>query len=81
MMEMDAPTPREFGQLEERVRSLDSKFNDMDVKIDRMAKQVDELTKLAERGRGAYWAALGIASGVGAIVAWVVKTFGSKAPL
>lgn len=70
------PTPREFGQLEERVRSLDSKFADMDSKIDVLTRKIDELTMMAERGRGAYWAAIALASGAGAVGGWVVKLLG-----
>lgn len=77
---MDAPSPREFGQLEERVRALDSKFGHMSDKLDAVSTQLDELTRLAERGKGAYWSALGLASTVGAVAAWVIKTFSGKVP-
>lgn len=76
----DIPTPREFGQLEERVRALDSKFNQLNDKMDECNHQLAELTRLAERGKGAYWGALGLASTVGAVVAWAVKTFSGKVP-
>lgn len=75
-MSDDAPSPREFGQLEERVRALDSKFGLLNSKLDSTNQKLDELTRLAERGKGAYWGALGLASTVGAGVAWLVKTFG-----
>ena len=77
---MDSPSPREFGQLEERVRALDSKFGHMNDQLDAMNTKLDELTRLAERGKGAYWGALGLASTVGAVVAWAVKTFSGKVP-
>ena len=79
-MSNDAPTAREFGQLEERVRALDSKFGDLVESVDRLTSKVDHLTALAERGKGAYWSALGIASGIGGLVAWAAKTFGGKVP-
>lgn len=76
----DAPSPREFGQLEERVRALDSKFGHMNDQLHAMNGKLDDLTRLAERGKGAYWGALGLASTVGAVVAWGVKTFSGKVP-
>jgi hypothetical protein len=76
----DAPSPREFGQLEERVRALDSKFGVMNDKLAAIDEKMDELTRLAERGKGAYWGALGLASTVGALVTWVIKTFSGKVP-
>jgi prefoldin subunit 5 len=87
----DLPTAREFGQIEERVRALDSKFGQLNQRLAEMNSQVndrltamseklDEQTRLMERGKGAYLGALGLASTVGAVVAWGVKTFAGKVP-
>jgi hypothetical protein len=72
---MDDPTAYKFGTLEERVRSLDSKFGSMSEKLDTLADKIDSLSTLAERGKGAYWAALGLASLAGGVLATVVGVF------
>lgn len=69
----DVETARELGQLQERVRGLDSKFGSLETKIDSLVSKLDDLNALAERGKGAYWAAICIASLVGAVVTWIIK--------
>jgi hypothetical protein len=76
----DGPTGRDFGRLEAQVDALDSKFDTLSSKIDTLTAKLEELQHLAERGKGAYWGALGLASTVGAVVAWAVKTFSGKVP-
>lgn len=69
----DVETARELGQLQERVRGLDSKFGSLEGKIDALAQKLDDLNTLAERGKGAYWAAICIASMISVAVTWLVK--------
>jgi hypothetical protein len=76
----DHPTGRDFGNLEGRVRALDSKFGELNDKMDKLSAKLDDLTRLAERGRGAYWAALGMASAIGAVIAWGIKLFPGNTP-
>lgn len=73
----DPETARELGTLQERVRGLDSKFGNLESKIDNLSSKIDSLSAVAERGKGAYFAALGIASFIGAAVTWFAKHFSS----
>jgi hypothetical protein len=47
------------------------KVQDMDKKVDKMERNVEELLALANKGRGGFWMGMTIASSVGAAVAWV----------
>jgi hypothetical protein len=47
------------------------KVQDMDKKVDKMERNVEELLALANKGRGGFWMGMTIASSVGAVVAWV----------
>jgi hypothetical protein len=49
------------------------KVQDMDKKVDKMERNVEELLALANKGRGGFWMGMTIASSVGAAVAWVVS--------
>lgn len=56
--------PVKIGVLWERVQNMDKK-------IDKMEKQIEELLALANKGRGGFWVGMSIASSVGAAVTWV----------
>jgi hypothetical protein len=47
------------------------KVQDMDKKVDKMERNVEELLALANKGRGGFWMGMTIASSFGAAVAWV----------
>jgi hypothetical protein len=47
------------------------KVQDMDKKVDKMERNVEELLALANKGRGGFWMGMTIASSVGAVLAWV----------
>ena len=49
------------------------KVQDMDKKVDKMERNVEELLALANKGRGGFWMGMTIASSVGAVVAWVAS--------
>ncbi len=70
----DIQTARELGQLQERVHTLDSKFSSLNDKIDRLGEKLETLTTLAERGRGAYWAAAMLASALGGVIVWLFSS-------
>jgi len=46
------------------------KVQDMDKKMEKMERNVEELLALANKGRGGFWMGMTIASSVGAAVAW-----------
>jgi hypothetical protein len=87
----DPETARELGQLQERVRGLDSKFGNIESKMDAMdstmragmadlSKKFDALNLLAERGKGGLWVLVGFASILSSIATWVVKHISSGPP-
>ena len=49
------------------------KVQDMDKKVDKMERNVEELLALANKGRGGFWMGMTIASSVGSAVAWVAS--------
>ena len=49
------------------------KVQDMDKKVDKMERNVEELLALANKGRGGFWMGMTIASSVGAAVAWAAS--------
>lgn len=93
---MTSPSDREFGELSERVRSLDSKFSRiMDEltnerrerreefastrkqnhdELQSLRDDVAELKQLADKGKGAWWATMLLASSAGATLAAAAKT-------
>jgi hypothetical protein len=70
MAEID---PVKYGVLWERVQNYERRFDEMNSKMDKMERNVEELLALANKGRGGFWAGMTIASSVGAAVAWFVS--------
>lgn len=54
-----------YGVLWQRVQ-------DMDKKIDKMERQLEDLVALANKSKGGFWMGMTIASGVGGVVSWIV---------
>lgn len=53
--------------------ALWQKVQDMDKKVDKMERQLEELLELANKSKGGFWMGMTIASGVGSVVGWVVS--------
>lgn len=49
------------------------KVQDMDKKVDKMERQLEELLELANKSKGGFWMGMTIAAGVGSVVGWVVS--------
>jgi phage shock protein A len=86
-MSTDFESAREMGQMQERLRSLDSKFGDVSDRLDSMAKKIDTLNEkisalsaLSERSKGMYMGAMGLASAAGAAATWLAGVFTGKHP-
>lgn len=60
--------PVKIGVLWERVQNMDKK-------IDKMERQIEELLALANKSRGGFWVGMSIASSIGAAAAWVAGHF------
>jgi hypothetical protein len=76
---MSGITERDFGRLEAEVESLRNELREHKEESRRlMAEQgvkIDQLLSLANKGRGAWWAALTLASSAGAIVGFIADFF------
>jgi hypothetical protein len=68
MLEADVMADGEIDLVKYGV--LWQKVQDMDKKVDKMERNVEELLALANKGRGGFWMGMTIASSVGAAVAW-----------
>ena len=51
------------------------KVQDMDKKVDKMERNVEELLALANKGRGGLWFGMTIVSGVSAVVGYALNYF------
>lgn len=63
-MEVSEIDPVKYGVLWERVQNMDKK-------MDKMEKQIEELLELANKSKGGFWMGMTIASSAGAAVAWI----------
>jgi hypothetical protein len=71
MLEADVMADGEIDLVKYGV--LWQKVQDMDKKMEKMERNVEELLALANKGRGGFWIGMTIASSVGAAVAWVAS--------
>jgi hypothetical protein len=71
MLEADVMADGEIDLVKYGV--LWQKVQDMDKKVDKMERNVEELLALANKGRGGFWMGMTIASSVGAAVAWIAS--------
>ena len=51
------------------------KVQDMDKKVDKMERNVEELLALANKGRGGLWFGMTVVSGVSAVVGYMLNYF------
>ena len=65
-MEPGEIDPVKYGVLWERVKNMDEK-------MDKMERQVEQLLELANKSKGGFWAGMTIASAVGAGLSWMVS--------
>ena len=49
------------------------KVQDMDKKVDKMERQLEQLLELANKSKGGFWMGMTIASGIGGIVGWITS--------
>lgn len=71
------------GMLQEQQEGIDlvkygvlwQKVHDMDKKVDKMERNVEELLALANKGKGGLWLGMSIVSGVSAVVGYALNYF------
>lgn len=65
-MEPGEIDPVRYGVLWQRVQ-------DMDKKIDKMERQIEQLLELANKSKGGFWMGMTIASAIGSVLGWFVS--------
>ena len=65
-MEPGEIDPVKYGVLWERVKNMDDK-------IDKMERQVEQLVELANKSKGGFWMGMTIASMAGGFITWVAS--------
>ena len=68
-MEKHEIDPVEFGALCQKVQELDKK-------MDKMERQIEQLLALANQSKGGFWMGMTIASLAGGFVTWFVQHWG-----
>ncbi|MGA0925635.1 MAG: hypothetical protein ACO3RW_00350 [Burkholderiaceae bacterium] len=63
--------PIKYGVLWQRVQ-------EMDRKVDKMERQLEELLALANKGRGGFWMGMTIASIAGGFISWMASHWGGR---
>ena len=63
-MEHPEIDPVKYGVLWERVKNMDDK-------IDKMERQIEELLELANKSKGGFWMGMTLASAAGGFITWV----------
>lgn len=58
----------EFGVLCQKVQELDKK-------MDKMERHIEELLALANKSKGGFWMGMAVASAVSGFVAWFITTW------
>lgn len=69
-MEPGEIDPVKYGVLWQKVQ-------EMDKKVDKMERQLEELLALANKGKGGFWMGMTIASMVGGFITWFAQHFRS----
>jgi len=64
-MEQPDIDPIKYGVLWERVQNMDKK-------IDRMERQIEELLELANKGKGGLWFGMAVASAVSGFIGFLI---------
>jgi len=64
-MEQSEIDPVKYGVLWERVQNMDKK-------IDRMERQIEELLELANKGKGGLWFGMAVASAISGLIGFLI---------
>ena len=65
-MESSDIDPVKYGVLWQKVQDLDKK-------MDKVERQLDELLALANKGKGGFWMGMTIASMIGGFITWITS--------
>lgn len=72
MSEID---PVRYGVLWQKVEDYERRFDQMDKKMDKMERQLEQLVGLANQGKGGFWAGMALVSAVSSVIGYVTHLF------
>ena len=72
MSEID---PVRYGVLWQKVEDYERRFDQMDKKMDKMERQLEQLVGLANQGKGGFWAGMALVSAVSSAIGYITHWF------
>jgi hypothetical protein len=67
--------PVKYGVLWQKVEDYERRFDQMEAKMDKMERQLEELVALANKSKGGFWMGMAIASIAGGFITWISGHF------
>jgi len=74
-MEID---PVKYGVLWQKVQDYERRFDQMEVKIDKLESSIEKLVALANQGRGGFWAGMALVSALSSLVGYISHWVGKN---
>lgn len=72
MSEID---PVKYGVLWQKVEDYERRFDQMEAKMDKLERHIENLVALANQGRGGFWAGMALVSAISSAVGFFSSYF------
>ncbi len=72
MAEID---PVKYGVLWQKVEEYERRFDQMEAKMDKMERHIENLVALANQGRGGFWAGMALVSAISSAIGFFSSYF------
>jgi hypothetical protein len=72
MSEID---PVKYGALWQKVEDYERRFDQMEAKMDKMERNIENLVALANQGRGGFWAGMALVSAISSAIGFFSSYF------
>jgi hypothetical protein len=67
--------PVKYGVLWQKVQDYERRFDQMEVKMDKLEGNLEKLVALANQGRGGFWAGMAFVSALSSVVVYLSHWF------
>jgi hypothetical protein len=67
-----------YGVLWQKVEDYERRFDQMEVKIDKLESSIEKLVALANQGRGGFWAGMALVSALSSVVGYISHWVGKN---
>jgi hypothetical protein len=67
--------PVKYGVLWQKVQDYERRFDQMEVKMDKLEGHIEKLVALANQGRGGFWAGMAFVSALSSVVGYLSHWF------